>query len=93
MEREHLKLVVLYDANRNEFAISAHNLGANDAQRFVDKWQPHFKPGYSLIQLDQTRRHRGQDAATCRACRETVARSAGISPTPKFKRRDKEETP
>lgn len=87
-EREQLKVVVLYDANRNEFAISSHNLSGDEAQRFVDQWQPHFKPGYSLILLDQSKRHKSEDAGTCRACRETVARSAHLSPTPKFKRRE-----
>src|SRR5690348_15150382 len=88
---EHLKLVVLYDANENECTISAHNLSDEEAAQVVAKWNPHFKPGYSLITLDQRKRHRTEDAALCRACRETVARSAHISPKPKFKRTKKED--
>ena len=83
---ERLKLVVLYDANENEYAMSAHNLSEEEAALVVSKWQQHFKPGCSLITLDQLKRHQTEDATRCRACRNTVARSANISPKPKFKR-------
>ena len=87
MAPERLKLVVLYEADHNEYSISAHNQSAEDAQRIVDQWQPTRLAGVSPIVLDQSRRHQTQDAERCRACRDTVARSAHISPTPTLKRR------
>jgi hypothetical protein len=86
-KKERLKLVVLYDANNNEYSISAHNQRAEEAQRIVDEWQPQLVPGSSLIMLEQSRQHRTTDADDCQACRDTVARSANISPQPTFKRR------
>jgi hypothetical protein len=86
--KERLKLVVLYDANHNEYSISAHNQSADEAQRIVDEGQPQLVPGSSLIMLDQSKQHRTTDTDDCQACRDTVARSANISPHPKFKRRE-----
>jgi hypothetical protein len=88
-EKEHLKLVALYDANRNEYFILWHNQSAEEAETFVAKWQPYYKPGFSTIVLDQTNRHCTQNSEDCRTCRDIVARSANINPKPKFKRRDK----
>jgi hypothetical protein len=85
--KERLKIVVLYDANHNEYSISAHNQSADEAQRIVEEWQPQLVPGSSLIVLDQSRQHRTPDADHCEACRNIVARSANISPQPAFKRR------
>lgn len=84
---EPLKLIVIYDANRNEYSVSAHNQNAEDAKRFADRWNPHLIPGCSLIALDQPRRHQTADPHSCQACRDIVARSAHLSPNPKFKRR------
>lgn len=86
-KKERLKLVVLYDANHNEYSISAHNQSADEAQRTAEEWQPQLVPGSSLITLDQSRQHRTTDADHCEACRDTVARSANLSPQPTFKRR------
>jgi len=82
-----LKLIVLYDRNRNEYSIAAHNLNAEQAQALVDKWNPHMIQGCSLIVLDQPRRHRVAEGKDCRTCREIVARTAGLEPKPKYTRR------
>jgi len=89
-ERESLKLVVAYDRNRNEYSITAHNQTAEEADGFVAQWSPHLRPDCSFIVLAQTKRHRTQEAQDCRACRETVARSAHLEPQPKFTRRENE---
>lgn len=86
-DKERLRLIVVYDQDRNEYSISAHNQSAEEAQRFVEQWNPQLVSGCSLIVLDQSRRHRATEARDCRACRETVARSAHLEPQPKFIRR------
>jgi len=86
-DKQHLKLIVVYDRNRNEYSISAHNQSAEEAQKFVDQWNPQLIQGCSLILLDQVRRHRATHGRDCRACRETVGRSAHLEPQPKFIRR------
>ena len=83
---EHLKLVVLYNANLNQYVVSAHNQKANDAQRIVDEQNPRLSKGATPIILDQPKRHRANKAANCRACRAAVAHSARISPKPVFKK-------
>jgi hypothetical protein len=82
-----LKLILIYDANRNQYSITKHNQNADLAQRFVKEWNPQLVPGASLITLEQRRRHRTEDPQDCRLCREIVVHSAGIDPKPRFKRR------
>jgi hypothetical protein len=86
-DKEQLMLVVVYDANRNRYSISAHNQEPSDAQRAVEEWKAQPVPDRSLFVLDQTRRHRTADAQDCRLCREIVVRSAHVSPSPRFIRR------
>ena len=90
-EKERLKLIVLYDANRNEYSISAHNLEVQPAQEMVARWGPHLIRGCSFILLDQANRHSVTDAGSCRTCRSIVRRSANLNPKPKFVRSKKEE--
>ncbi len=89
-QKEPLKLIALYDGNRNEYSISMHNQGPDEAEQFVARWQPHYKPGYSLIVLDQPSRHGTSEPEDCRTCRKIVARSANLDPKPKFKNRRNE---
>ena len=85
-DKPQLKLVVAYDRNRNEYSIAAHNRTPEEADGHVAQWSPHLRPDCSFIVLDQGRRHRTEEAQDCRACRETVARSAHLEPQPKFRR-------
>ena len=82
-----LQLVALYNVTENTYSISAHNKTPEEAQRVIQDFQQHLKPGFSLIAIDQRKPHKIADAQKCRACRETVARSSGLTPTPTFKRR------
>ncbi len=82
-----LKLVVIYDRNRNEYSIAKHNQRPDEASQFVAQWDPHLIPGCSLISLDQPQHHRTAEAKDCRACRMIVASSAHLEPRPKFRRR------
>jgi hypothetical protein len=91
-EKQSLKLVVAYDRNRNEYSIAAHNRTPQEADGHVAQWGPHLRTDCSFIVLDQTRRHRTEEAEECRACRETVARSAHIEPQPKHVRRPNDAT-
>lgn len=86
-EKESLKLIVAYDSNRNEYSLVAHNQTAEEAQSFLDQWTRHRREGNSFIVLDQTKRHATEKAQSCRACRDTVARSSHLEPQPKFIRR------
>lgn len=86
-DKQPLKLVVAYDRNRNEYSITAHNRTHEEAEACIVERSPHLRSGCSFIVLAQLRRHRTEEAKDCRACRETVARSAGLEPQPKFTRR------
>lgn len=86
-ERESLQLIVAYDRNRNEYSLVAHNQTPEEAQSFLDQWSRHLREGHSFLVLDQTKRHLTKKAQSCRACRDTVARSAHLEPQPKFVRR------
>jgi hypothetical protein len=88
-ESETLKLLIAYDAAKNEYSVSAHNLALEEAERFIQEWNPHLLPGCSLLAVTQKKQHRTTNAQDCRTCRETVARSADIEPKPKFVRRTK----
>ena len=87
IETEVLKLVVAYDRNRNEYSLVAHNQTPEEAQSFLDQWSRHLREGHLFLVLDQTKRHRTEEAQKCRACRDTVARSGHLEPQPKFVRR------
>lgn len=86
-DHEPLNLVVLYDRNQNEYSILAHNQSAVEAEALTEQQRPTLTNGSSLITLSQSKRHGTADAQACRACRETVARSSGLEPQPKFCRR------
>jgi hypothetical protein len=86
-EQEHLKLIILYDANHNQYSVSAHNVQAEKAQQLVAQWNPQLVAGCSLITLDQTKQHKTTDPRDCRTCRKIVARSANLSPKPKLARK------
>ena len=86
-DKQPLKLVVAYDHNRNEYSIVAHNRTPDEAEGHVAQWSSHLRPDCSFLVLAQTRRHQTEEAKDCRACRETVARSAHLEPQPKFIRR------
>lgn len=87
MIEQPLNIVILYHAAENEYSVSAHNQTAEDAQKLLAEWSQHLQPGFSLVVLSQEKPHKSTDAATCRACRETVRRSSGLTPRPIFRRR------
>lgn len=82
-----LQLVVLYDATANQYSVLTHNRTPEEATAFTQEWNPHFKPGASLITLDQRRAHKAADPQDCETCRDIVRRSSGLQPLPKFVRR------
>jgi len=86
-ETQTLKLIAAYDRARNEYSIIVHNQTPKEAQSYLDQWSRHLRPECSFIVLDQTMQHRTEDETKCRACRETILRSAHIEPPPKFTRR------
>ena len=80
-------LTVLFNATEGVYSVLAHNQVPEDATRLREKWNPHLKPGLSLITLEQHSAHTTTEAQSCRTCRATVRRFSGLQPTPKFRRR------
>jgi hypothetical protein len=64
-----------------------HNEPRDKVEQYVADFNSHMKPGFTLITLEQQKAHQTKDAQDCRACRETVRRSSGLVPLPKFTRR------
>jgi hypothetical protein len=83
---EPLQFLILYHRAENVYSVSAHNQTPAEAQAFIEQWNKHLKPGYSLIAFDQRKPHT-TDTATCRACRDAVRRRSGLQPQPRFQRR------
>ena len=86
-EQESLKLIVAYDRNGNEYSLAAHNQTPEEVRTFLDQWTRHLREGNSFVVLDQIKRHATEKAQSCRACRNTAARSAELQPQAKFVRR------
>lgn len=82
-----LHIVIVYHAAENTYVVSAHNQPPDKAKAFIDDFNLETQPGSQLITIEQRRAHKTEDAQTCRACRETVERSSGLQPLPKFTRR------
>ena len=81
-----LRIVILYDAANNQYKVSAHNLTPDEANRLTQECKPPLALGRSLLTIGQSQRHQAQNPDQCRACRETVARTSGLNPQPKFRR-------
>jgi hypothetical protein len=86
-QKQKLKLIVEYDRNQNEYSLVAHNKSLDAAERYLGEWSHRLREGCSFIVIGQAKLHRTEQAQDCKACRETVARSAHLQPQPKFKRR------
>ncbi len=84
--RTQWKLVILYDARTNTYAVCSHNLTAEEAEAEVARWREQTLPAMTV---NQRVRHRTADPETCRACRRDVERSAGLQPKPQFQRRNR----
>jgi hypothetical protein len=80
-------LTILFNATEGVYWVLAHNQIPEEATRFREKWNPHLKPGMSLITLEQHSAHTTNEPQSCRTCRATVRRSSGLQPSPKFERR------
>lgn len=87
MNETRLQLVIVYNAAESTYSLSEHNQPPDKANALVEEFNPHMKPGYQLITLEQQKAHKAEDAQNCRACRETVRRSSGLQPIPRFIRR------
>lgn len=82
-----LHLVIVYSAGESTYSLSKHNQPSDEAKDFIEKFNPHMKPGYTLITLEQRKPHKTEEVQNCEACRETVRRRSGLQPIPKFVRR------
>lgn len=80
-----LKLLILYDAQANVYTVLDHNLTPEEAERKVAERKAQSL--HALV-VDQRTRHRNPDPQACRSCRREVGRSSGLTPQPRFQRRD-----
>ena len=87
MAEKTLKLLILYHRTHNEYRLISHNQTPEETRKFISEWDEHLIEGATLIVLDQGKRHGRGNAQQCKACRETVRRSSGLEPKPRFKRR------
>ena len=85
--KSNLKLVIVYDAGKNQYEVSTHNLTPEEADRLILEWNQHLIEGCRLLAITQRRRHQTVNPQECRACRETVSREAHLEPAPKFRRK------
>lgn len=84
---EIFKLVILYDARNNTYTVWDHNLKPKKAKGMV---QDIRRKLLFALTVDQRVRHKWEDAETCRACRQDVARTSGLTPRPRFQRRNQQ---
>jgi len=82
-----LNLVILYNAAENVYSVSAHNQTSEEAQSLLQEFNQHLKPGWRRLVIEQQKAHETTDAQDCKACRNAVVRSSGLTFTPAFKRR------
>lgn len=83
---EKFKLVILFDAKRNTYTVTDHNLRPEEADRLVQDLRKDHLPA---LTVNQEMRHKRQGAEACRACRQDVARASGLTPRPRFQRRNR----
>ena len=82
-----LRLVIVHDAGKNKYSVSAHNITPEEAEALIQEWNQHLVEGCQMLALAQTKPHRAPVPQECRTCRDTVARSSSFPSKPKFNRR------
>ena len=84
---EAFKLVILYDAKNNTYTVSDHNLTPEEAKCMVQGLRSKLLPA---LMVNQEMRHKREDVEACRACRQDVTRASGLTPRPRFQRRNQQ---
>lgn len=84
---ETFTLVIFYDAKNNTYTVSDHNLTPEEADWLVQDLRSKLLPA---LPANQEMRHMREDAEACRACRQDVARTSGLTPRPRFQRRNRQ---
>ena len=85
---ETFKLVILYNAKNNAYTVLDHNLSPEEASRLVRDLR---SEPLSAFAVNQRVQHEEGDPKACRQCREEVRRaSSGLTPRPRFQRRNPE---
>lgn len=78
-----LKLVILYDARRNAYSVSDHNLTLTEAEKQVAAWR---RKSLVALVVNQRAPHETPDPEKCLACRHAVEDASGLNPKPQFER-------
>jgi len=84
---ETLKLVVLFDARHNTYMVWDHNLSPDKAEAMARDLRAKLLHAFTV---DQRTRHAREDAEACRLCRKDVRLASGLTPCPRFQRRNPE---
>lgn len=82
---KNFKLVILYDAKHNSYTVADHNMTPEEADWLVQDLLTKLLPA---LTVNQEMRHKRREAEACRACRQDVARTSGLTPRPRFQRRN-----
>jgi hypothetical protein len=85
--REIFKLVILYDARRNAYTVWDHNLSPRMAGEMIQDLRSKLLPAFAV---NQRAEHQREEAEACRLCRKDVRRASGLTPRPRFQRRNQE---
>jgi hypothetical protein len=80
-----LKLVILYYARNNAYTVCDHNLTPKEAEKQIAEYRAKL---LLALSVDQRKRHATPDPQVCKACRRDVGRASGLTPKPKFQRRN-----
>jgi hypothetical protein len=84
---EKFKLVILFDAKNNTYMVADHNLKPEEAEEVVRDLRINFLPA---LTVNQQVRHNRECAEACRSCRHEVVRASGLTPRPRFQRRNQQ---
>jgi hypothetical protein len=84
---EKLHLIISHNVSENTYTVSEHNQIHDQAKSLIEEFNQQPTTGSTLIMLEQRKAHKTEAAQACRTCRETVQRSSGLEPLPKFTRR------
>jgi hypothetical protein len=82
---ETYKIVILYDAKHDSYTVADHNMTPEEADWLVQDLHIKHLPA---LTVNQEMRHKRQGAEAYRACRQDVARTSGLTPRPRFQRRN-----
>jgi hypothetical protein len=80
-----LKLVILYDARNNTYTVCDHNVTPEEARKQVADCKLNL---LNALAVDQRAKHKTPNPQACKTCRRDVRLTSGLTPKPRFQRRN-----